>query len=274
MIITNKNKIKNTKDISTVLSGLDILFKVSNSYFIVFDFASKIDPVTLRYGAKKGIKLGVGIGFAYLGNILGKLAIEGICVFFGVTLGPSTTIIIRKLSNAITGYIGSYIGEKIADTIFGKDEFILTSPHLYYKYIPEKYKQKYWNPCLKWNKSYLCANVKTYVIECVINNSDVIMSMINIPNNVYEINEHLTISGNVINNSSLDTSLNLDNSKVFKDSKFIGNLIIPYQGINRNCSKINFIIYGTNKEHLSYEEWQIYKTNKQIFEIIFDLSVF
>ena len=85
------------------------------------------------------MNIGIGVGFTYIGNILGKLAIHGITVIFGVSVCPFVTIIIGIIGGVVCGYLGSKIGNKLSDKVFGKDEFVLTSEHLYKKYIPLKY---------------------------------------------------------------------------------------------------------------------------------------
>ena len=179
-------------NVSTLLNGLNILYAVSFELYSIFDFGlSHKMNITMRYAAKRGLKLTIGVGFSVLGNILGKLAVAGISVILGVTLGPLSTIIIGLLAGIGCGYLGAKVGDKIGDMVFGKDEFVLTSSHLYYKYIPLKYRQKWCNPNLKWNKTYLCANVKSYIIECIVNETDYAMLLINIPKDIYEIDECL-----------------------------------------------------------------------------------
>ena len=107
---------------------------------------------------------------------------------------------------------GANAGDYVSDKAYGKDEFVLISSHLYYKYIPLKYRKKYCNPNLKWNKTYLCKNVKSYIIECVKNEADLIMLVINIPKNIYEIEECLSYKSNYIDdkdddNQSVSTQL-------------------------------------------------------------------
>ena len=43
--------------------------------------------------------------------------------------------------------------------------------------------------------------------------------------------------------------------KIRQGKKYAGDLIIPYKGIDENAYKIDFIIYGINKERITSEEW-------------------
>ena len=164
----------------------------------------------------------------------------------------------------------------MTDKIFGKDEFILTSDHLYYKYIPNKYRLKNCNPNLKWNKTFLCLNVKSYVIECIVNETDLAMLLINIPKDVYEIDDCL---GGLNNNYNDDDDCSTENSeeeegiKIYKKGKFIGDLITPYQGIKDNCFSVNFIIYGINKDKINPKDWLNSLKNENTIEKVFNLSI-
>jgi len=272
--------------ISTISNGLNILFALYLECTQIFSFYTKHKlNITCYFAMKRVLKLGAGVGCSLLGDFLGKLALHRIKVFFGVTLSPMTTIVIGLLTGAAAGYIGTgtMATDKLGDKVFGKDEFVLTSSHLYYKYIPTKYRKKYCNPNLKWNKTYLCNNVKSYIIECIINETEIIMLMMNIPNDVYEIDESLEFESkkdinddNEDNKSeSTDFSEDVENiAKIFKNEKFVGDLIIPYKGIKENCYAINFIIYGINKEKINYEEWSRAKDDGKIIETVFNLSVY
>ena len=271
-------------NVSTLLNGLNILYAVSFELYSIFDFSlSHKNNITKRYIVKRGLKLTIGIGFALLGNILGKLAIAGVNVILGITLGPLATIVIGLLAGVGCGYLGAKVGDKIGDMVFGKDEFVLISSHLYYKYIPLKYRQEFCNPNLKWNKTYLCANVKSYIIECIVNETDYAMLLINIPNDVYEIDECLGKGNKYIGDDDDSKSESTDMSddegkenfmKIFKNGKMIGDLIIPYKGIDENCFSINFVIYGINEEKISYKDWLGPKKNEKTIEIVFNLSVY
>ena len=269
-------------NVSTLLNGLNILYAVSFEFYSIFVFASSYETnITKRYAAKRISKLITGVMFSFLGNILGKLAISGIGVILGVSLGPLSTIVIGSLTGVGCGYLGAKVGDKIGDRFFGKDEFVLTSSHLYYKYIPHKYRKKWCNPNLKRNKTYLCENVKSYIIECIVNETDYAMLLINIPKDVYEIDECLGKNYKYIGDNDDGKSESTDMSedeenfmKIFKNGKKIGDLIIPYKGIDENCFSINFVIYGINKEIISYKDWLLDKTNEKTVEIVFNLSVY
>ncbi len=88
------------------------------------------------------MNIGIGVGFTYIVDILGKLVIHVITVIFGISVCPIFTIVIGKMGGVACGYLGSKIVNKLSDKVFGKDEFVLKSEHLYYKYIPLKYRKK------------------------------------------------------------------------------------------------------------------------------------
>ena len=262
-------------NISTLLNGLNILYAVSVEFISIFSFACENKwNITARYILKRGIKLSIGVGISFLGN----LAVKGILVIIGASVCPAITIILGILTGIAFGYLGAIASDKVADKIMGKDEFVLTSDHLYYKYIPEKYRKPYCNPNLKWNKTYLCTNVKSYVIECIVNEIDLVMLLINIPKNVYEIDECLGLNNNIIeddnSSESTENSENEGGIKIIKKGKFIGDLIIPYQGIKENCYSINFIIYGINKDKINEKDWLNSLKNEKTIEKVFCLSVY
>ena len=271
-------------NVSTILNGLNILYAVTFEFFSIYSFSCEHKTkITRKYGLKRAMKLAIGVGCSFLGNVLGKFAIWGIRVIFGVTLGPLSTFVIGTMGGAAAGYLGAKIGDKLSDKVFGNDEFVLTSSHLYYKYIPLKYRKKYFNPNLKWNKSYLCNNVKSYIIECIVNETDIEMLVINIPKDVFEIDECLGYDNNKDNtidddNKSESTQFSESNEEkvtaIFKDNKFVGDLVIPYQGIVENCCGIHFIIYGINEEKIDSKDWPESKKNEKTIEIVFDLSVY
>ena len=160
--------------------------------------------------------------------------------------------------------LGSKCANIISDGIFGKDEFVLSSPNLYYRYIPDRYRIRGNNPRLNWNKTYLWATVKSYIIECIINDADTAMRVINIPNTVYELDECLgyEIKEEYKDNEFFsedstddDEGKNIICKKIRQGKVYAGDLIIPYKGIDENTHKIDFIIYGINKERISNEEW-------------------
>ena len=269
-------------NISTVLNGLNILSAVYLECVSIFSFAEEHKKnIILCYAAKRGIKLAIGVGSSVLGNVLGKLVLYGIKVIFGIALGPLATFIIGAGCGAACGYLGAQIGDKISNTVFGEDQFVLRSSHLYYKYIPMKYRQQYCNPNLKWNKTYLCKNVKSYIIECVINEAELIMLVINIPKDIYELEECLGYKDynkdTDFDNQSVSTQLSDEgekNTKIFTNGKYGGDLIIPYKGIQENCYSINFIIYGINEKIINYKDWLSNKRNEKAIEIVFNLSVY
>ena len=78
-------------NISTILNGLNILYAIAVEFYFIFSFASenKIN-VTRKYIFKGGIKLAIGVGFSFLGN----LASKGVLVVIGTSLFPGETIVL------------------------------------------------------------------------------------------------------------------------------------------------------------------------------------
>ena len=233
------------------------------------------------------LKIGISIGISIIGNLTNKSITLGIAIFTGTCLGPFATVALGLLGGIGLGVLGNKIGNKITDKVFGKDEFILSSANLYYKYIPEKYRKEGNNPHLKWNKSYLCSNVKSYIIECIVNDFETVMRVMNIPNNIFELEECLgySINPNYTNND-IESDISTDDEeegkkfilkKITKDKKYAGDLVIPYKGISENAYKIDFIIYGIGKERISSKEWQDYRdkeSKEKLIKIGFVLSVY
>ena len=286
-------KIFNTSiNVGMVLNGLNILWAIGSECFSVFKFHYEHKrkwKLTGIYIGKNMLKLGIAVGFSIIGNLISKAIIAGIVILTGVTLSPLVTLLIGLLGGAVFGYLGNVVSNKIADKIFGKDEFILTSANLYYKYIPEKYRRKGNNPHLKWNKTYLCCNVKSYIIECIVNDVDTNMRVINIPKDVFELPECLSsdktsknssINDNYSDDSTDDEHENIELLKplpLFENNKFIGDLVIPYKGISDNAYKIDFIIYGIDKEKINNKDWENYRdkeTKEKLIQIGFVLSVY
>ena len=159
-------------NVGMALNGLNILWAIGVESFSIFKFHfehHKKWNLTAKYLGKHLIKYCICIGFSVIGNLTCKAILLGITIFTGTVLGPFTVIMIGILGGAAFGALGNYVGNCIADKIMGKDQFILSSANLYYKYIPEKYRRRGNNPNLKWNKTYLCSNVKSYIIECIVN---------------------------------------------------------------------------------------------------------
>ena len=265
-----------------IFDGLNVLYALVFESLSIYNFSQNHKSnITLKYGFKRGLKLCTGFGC----SILGSLALKGVLILIGVSLAPWATIVIGVVGGIIIGIAGNKIIDKIYDSekTFGKDEFILTSANLYYKYIPKKYREKGNNPQLHWNKTYLCNNVKSYIIECIVDEVELTMRVMNIPKDVHNLPECLGYyenkdkdlnSNNSDDNTSIDSNAkNLKKLKIVYNDKFIGNLIIPYEGIKENAYKIDFIIYGINKENISEEEWES-KDKDKLIEIGFVLSVY
>lgn len=180
--------------VSLLSNGLNILWSVGYGAYSIFKFHyehNKRWKLKILYTEKLLLKIGINIGFSILGILATKAYTLGIVIIVGNPLGPDVTVIIGLLFGIVFGMLGSIYANEISDRIFGKDEFVLTSPNLYYRYIPDRYRIRGNNPHFNWNKTYLCANVKSYIIECIINDVDTAMRVINIPNTVYELEECL-----------------------------------------------------------------------------------
>ena len=276
-------------DVGMIFNGLNILWAVGIETFSIFKFHydhKKKWNLTIKYFGKRLLKLGIAIGFSIIGNLACKAVVAGIFIFAGITLGPLCTVVIGLLGGIVFGIAGNCAGNYIADKVFGKDEFILTSNNLYYKYVPIKYRIKGNNPHLKWNKTYLCSNVKSYIIECIVNEVDTNMRVMNIPKDIFELQECL---GYEIDQNSQNNGFNSDDSTdddeniefvgkpLFKGKKFVGDLMIPYKGINENAYKIDFVIYGIDKERISTKEWLDFRdkeSKEKLIQIGFVLSVY
>jgi len=283
------NKITNTNlNFSMISNGLNILWSVGIGTYSIFKFHYQYNKrwkLTLLYTSKLLLKTGITIGFSILGNLAVK---AGIIIIVGNPIAPGITIVIGLLFGMVFGILGTKYANEIGDKIFGKDGFVLSSPNLYYRYIPDRYRIRGNNPRLNWNKTYLCATVKSYIIECIINDVKTAMRVINIPNTVHELEECL---GYEIKEeykadefSSEDSTEDDDNvgekficKKIRQGKIYAGDLIIPYEGIDENAYKIDFIIYGINKERISNEEWSDCRDKEykeKLIEIGFVLSVY
>ena len=264
------------------LDGLNILFSLVYESLSIYNFSKNHKwNITCKFGLKRFSKLASG----FLISLLGNFAIEGVLIIIGVSLAPWATIVIGVVGGIIIGFTGKKIVDKIFDNekLFGKDEFILTSANLYYKYIPNKYRIKGNNPHLHWNSTYLCSNVKSYIIECIVNEVELTMRVINIPKDVNDLPECLGyyIDKKKVLNDDSDISTSVDNYeyysdkiKIFHKNKFIGDLTIPYNGVKENAYRIDFIIYGINQNNISEDNWESYKNKGKIIEIISVLSVY
>ena len=279
-------------NLGNIFNGLNILYAVGFEMYSIFCFHfnhKKQRNLTSKYLLKRVINLGVSVSFSIIGNLAIKSAILGVKIFIGFSLGPFGTIVCGVVGGIALGILGKGVGNYLSDKAFGKDQFILTSAHLYYKYIPDKYRKQGNNPNLQWNKTYLCDNVESYIIECIINETDIIMRVMNIPKDVYELDECLGYeikqNNNIINDDDECEYSTEDDEKVinpkfykrkklFKDNKFVGDLIIPYKGIKDNASRIDFVIYGINKKNITNSEWKNSKNKEEHIKIAFILSVY
>ena len=276
-------------DAVMALEGLNILISLSVEFYYVIKYQYQYQKwkSSLLYLGKRTTKIVTGVGFSVIGNLITKAVISGFIVLTGISVTPFVTITLQYFGGGICGYLGKNVGNYLGERIFGKDEFKLTSAHIYYKYIPKKYRECGNNPHLAWDKSHLCANVKSYIIECIINDTETQMRIINIPNNIFELPECLgcDCDNECDLNNSFDTncssyeSENENNYKKCYDkkNKFIGDLIIPYKGIKDNAYKIDFVIYGINKKEISNKEWIDFRdkeSKKKLIEIGYIYSVY
>ena len=279
-------------NVGDIFNGLNILYAVGFEMYSIFSFHfnhKKQWNLTRKYLIKSVINLGVSVSFSIIGNLAIKAALIGVKIFLGFSLGPFGTIVCGLVGGIALGILGKGIGNYLSDKAYGKDQFILISAHLYFKYIPDKYRKEGNNPHLQWNKTYLCDNVESYIIECIINETDIIMRVMNIPKDVYELEECLGYeikqNNNIINEDddceySTEEDENVIDPKIykgkklFKENKFVGDLFIPYKGIKNNVSRIDFVIYGINKKNMKNSEWINCENKEELIQIGFILSVY
>ena len=121
------------------------------------------------------------------------------------------------------------------------------------------------------------------MIECIINDTDIQMRVINIPKEVFELPECLgDYDGYNINDCETDFSSDGDNNekkekkyhKIHKKGKFIGDLIIPFKGIKENAFKIDFVIYRIRKKEISDQEWLEFGNKKNEEKFIQDCFIY
>ena len=288
--IISLDVLKSRVNVGMILNGLNILWGIGIGAISIFKFHFEYHKrwkITGFYAGKLVLKTAISIGFSFLGNLASKAACLGIIILVGSPLSPFVTVVVGLIGGIAFGALGNYVGNKLTDKIFGKDEFVLSSANLYYKYIPKKYRKRGNNPHLKWNNTYLCADVKSYIIECIINDVDTAMRVINIPNDVFELEECLGYEINqnyLINEFDSEDSTDDDEDgkkflakKLQKGKKFAGDLVIPYKGIDENAYKIDFVIYGISKEKISSKEWSISRDKESKEKLIlmgFVLSVY
>ena len=287
--LIGKTIVDTSLNFGLISDGLNILWSIGVGAYSIFKFHYQYNKrwkLTKLYAKKLLLKTGITIGFSILGSLAAKSFALGIAIIVGAPLGPGVTIVIGLLFGIVYGIIGTKYANEISDRIFGKDEFVLSSPNIYYKYIPDRYRIKGNNPRLNWTKTYLCATVKSYIIECIINDCETAMRVINIPNTVHELEECLGYE--IKEDYKDDEFFSEDSTEDDEEKKFIckkirqgkmyaGDLIIPYKGIDENTHKIDFIIYGINKERISNEEWSDYRDREykeKLIEIGFVLSVY
>ena len=271
-------------DLELLLDGLNILWAFGVEFYYIFEYQAeyKNNHLTLRYFGKRLTHLTVAVGFSYLGTLTVKAAIYGFTVFIGISLAPFITTTLGILGGISGGYIGNKAGKYLSKKFFEEDEFKLTSGCIYYRYIPDKYRKPGNNPHLQWNK-ISGPGIESYVIECIINDADIQMRVINIPKEVFELPECLgDYDGYNVNDSETDFSSDGDNNekkekkyhKIHKKGKFIGDLIIPFKGIKENAFKIDFVIYRIRKKEISNKEWLEFGTKKNEEKFIQDCFIY
>ena len=279
--ILEKKIINNTNiDLEFLLDRLNILLGIGVEFFYIFKYQAEYKKMnsTLRYAGKRFTNVAIAWGFSYLGRLAVKAAIYGFTVFTGISLSPFVTTTIGILGGLAGGFLGNNTGNYFANKIFGENEFKLTSGDIYYHYLPEKFRKGGNNPHLQWNNKS-GDNIESYVIECVINDVDIKMRVINIPKDVFELPECLGYYDD-FKNDDIETDFTSDeennerNYKIFKKGKFIGDLITPYKGIKENAFKIDFIIYRITKKEISIDEWLDFSGRKKREKFIQDCYVY
>ena len=275
-------------DYGIMLDGLNILWAACTELYYIFKYIFEYKK-NLKFASKiiskRIINLGIALGFSYIGDLAIKAGIYGFKIITGISLGPFVTVTIGIIGSCAFGYFGNNIGNFLFEKILGKDEFKATSANLYYHYIPQKYRTKGNNPHLQWNKDFLNDEIKSYVIECIVNETEVQMRIINIPRDVFELPECLGYYlNNNKNNEDTDYTSEEENkiekknkNKIYKNKKFIGDIIIPYKGIKDNAYKVDFIIYRIKKKWISIKEWEDFRKGVNEENLIHDcyrISVF
>ena len=282
-------KIRHLPKVGLFFDGLNILYASIIELISIYHFSLTHQAnITGKFAMKEFLKLGTGV----LTSFLGALATKGVLIFFGIATFPGAVVIVEVFGGMVFGIAGKKIAGLILDSekTFGKDEFKLTSNNLYYKYFPKKYRIKGNNPHLHWNKTYLCSNVESYIIECIVNEVELIMRVMNIPKDVYDLPECLGYKSvkskkNYLVNPNDNDSIcdtDADENKIDEDeaikitsnNKYIGDLILPYQGIKENAYRIDFIIYRIKKKRIKVDDWENSKEKDKMIEIGFVLSVY
>ena len=250
--------------------GKKILEFYDKKHKIKINFAKIINLEPILNIGKSIAKIGATMGISITANLAMKAGILGFSYIIGVSMCPFVTQIISVIGGNLLGYKVN----NLVDKLFGKDELKLTSAHLYYNYIPEKYRKPGNNPHLQWSNHYLCANIESFIIECIVNDSVTQMRVINIPRDVFELPECLGEFNNTRTCDDTDTTSddnndeNSQNHKIYKNNKFIGDLIIPYKGIQYNDFKVEFILYGIKKKEISDKEWEETRDGKDEEKLI------
>ena len=201
----------------------------------------------------------------------------------GISLAPYVTAvgIIGIVVSGIFGYLGISVGNYLAEKALGKDEFKLTSANLYYLYIPEKYRKPGNNPHLQWNKIGLTDEVKSYIIECIVNDVETRMRVINIPKNVIELpgclgyyHDNSQSTDDEDTDFSSDEEVKEKKRKNYLNKKCIGDLVIPYKGIKNNAFKVDFIIYRIKKRKISVKDWINFRDRNSKLNLIHDCFIY
>ena len=282
--------INNYLNVGMLLDGLNILWAVSVELFCIFKFHreyyNKNWKLTWKYIGKSFINFGIAFGSSIIGNLAVKAGLYGFYVISGISLAPYVTVvgIIGFVGSGIFGYLGNNFGNYLSEKALGKDEFKLTSANLYYLYIPEKYRKPGNNPHLKWNEIGLTNEVKSYIIECIVNDVETRMRVINIPKNVFELpgclgyyhdNSQSTDDEDTDCSSDQDgKEKNQKSLKIYIKKKFIGDLVMPYKGIKNNAFKVDFIIYRIKKKKISVKDWINFRDRNSKLNLIHDCFIY
>ena len=282
-----EKEVINSLNIEMILDGLNILWAVSVELYCLFEFHreyyNKNWNLTKKYIGKNLINFGIAWGSSIIGNLAVKACIYGFYMISGISLAPYVTAvgIIGIVVGGIFGYLGNNVGNYLAEKALGKDEFKLTSANLYYLYIPEKYRKPGNNPHLQWNKIGLTDEVKSYIIECIVNDVETRMRVINIPKNVIELpgclgynHDNSQITDDEDTDFSSDEEVKEKKRKIYLNKKCIGDLVIPYKGIKNNAFKVDFIIYRIKKRKISVKDWINFRDRNSKLNLIHDCFIY
>ena len=203
-----------------------IVFSIFELCRSVYDvFFSDVLTVEEKCGIiiKKGLGVGVDIGCAAIGQVVGMK----IALCLGFVAGPGA-IIIGGLAGLLFGFIGGKIVNEI-NKDEKKRELIFYSDSLYFKYVPHKYR-KFAIPTMKWKDAPI--DTKSFAIELIVNEDGRNPSWL------------------VINIRAKPKEMEIN--ELSKE----GETIIKYKGIPENAFSGTFFLYAFNIKIISYEDFR------------------